>query len=106
MISYSLGAAAPVKKRKVNEKTMRLDKYLKVSRIIKRRTVANEAAGAGRISVNGKVAKPSTEVKEGDTLDILLGGRHLLVRVESLKESVHKEDAAGMYSVLSGDADR
>ncbi|NLI53322.1 MAG: RNA-binding S4 domain-containing protein [Clostridiales bacterium] len=85
---------------------MRLDKYLKVSRIIKRRTVANEAAGAGRISVNGKVAKPSTEVKEGDTLDILLGGRHLLVRVESLKESVHKEDAAGMYSVLSGDADR
>jgi ribosomal 50S subunit-recycling heat shock protein len=85
---------------------MRLDKYLKVSRIIKRRTIANEAADAGRVSINGKVGKPSTEVKEGDTLDLLLGGRHLLVRVESLKESVHKEDAAGMYTVLSGDENR
>ncbi len=82
---------------------MRLDKYLKVSRIIKRRTVANEAAGAGRVSINGKVAKPSAEVSVGDTLDLLLGGKHLLVRVESLKESVHKEDAATMYTVLSGD---
>jgi ribosomal 50S subunit-recycling heat shock protein len=85
---------------------MRLDKYLKVSRIIKRRTVANEAAGAGRVSVNGKVAKPSAEVKEGDTLDILLGGKHLLLRIESVKESVRKEDAANMYTVLSGDADQ
>jgi len=85
---------------------MRLDKYLKVSRIIKRRTVANEAAGAGRVCINGKVAKPSSEVKEGDTLDLLLGGRHLLVRVESLKESVRKEDAAGMYTVLGGDAEK
>lgn len=85
---------------------MRLDKYLKVSRIIKRRTVANEAAGAGRVSVNGKVAKPSSDVKEGDTLDILLGGKHLLLRVESVKESVRKEDAAGVYTVLSGDADQ
>ena len=83
---------------------MRLDKYLKVSRIMKRRTVANEAADAGRISINGKVAKPSSEVKEGDTLDILLGGRHMLVRIESLKESVKKEDAAGMYTVLGADA--
>ena len=82
---------------------MRLDKYLKVSRIIKRRTVANEAAGAGRVSINGKVAKPSAEVSVGDTLDLLLGGKHLLVRVESLKESVHKEDASTMYTVLSGD---
>jgi len=85
---------------------MRLDKYLKVSRIIKRRTVANEAAGAGRVSINGKTAKPSSEIKEGDTLDLLLGGRHLLVRVESLKESVKKEDAAAMYSVLSGVEDK
>lgn len=85
---------------------MRLDKYLKVSRIIKRRTVANEAAGAGRVSINGKTAKPSSEVKEGDTLDLLLGGRHLLVCVESLKESVKKEDAAAMYSVLSGVEDK
>lgn len=85
---------------------MRLDKYLKVSRIIKRRTVANEAAGAGRVSINGKTAKPSSEVKEGDTLDLLLGGRHLQVRVESLKESVKKEDAAAMYTVLSGVEDK
>jgi ribosomal 50S subunit-recycling heat shock protein len=91
---------------KERDNYMRLDKYLKVSRIIKRRTVANEAADAGRVTINGKVAKPSSEVKEGDTLDLLLGGRHMLVRIESLKESVHKEDAAGMYTVLSGEADR
>lgn len=82
---------------------MRLDKYLKVSRIIKRRTVANEAAGAGRISVNGKVAKPSAEVKPGDTLDILLGGKHFIVRVENVAETVRKDDAALMYTVLSGE---
>ena len=82
---------------------MRLDKFLKVSRIIKRRTIANEAAGAGRVSVNGRVAKPSAEVKEGDTLDLLLGGRHFVVRVTSLKESVRKEDATDMYEVLGGD---
>ncbi len=80
---------------------MRLDKYLKVSRIIKRRTVANEAASAGRVSINGKPAKASSEVREGDMLDVLLGGRHLLFRVESLQESVHKGDAAAMYTVLS-----
>jgi len=80
---------------------MRLDKYLKVSRIIKRRTVANEAAGAGRVSINGKLAKPSADVKVGDTLDILLGGKHLLVRVESVSEHAKKEDAAAMYTVLS-----
>jgi len=84
---------------------MRLDKYLKVSRIIKRRTVANEAAGAGRVQINGRVAKPASEVKEGDVLDLLLGGKHLLLRVESVKESVRKEDAAAMYTVLSGGAD-
>jgi ribosomal 50S subunit-recycling heat shock protein len=95
-----------VKNNRKREKHMRLDKYLKVSRIIKRRTVANQAADAGRVSINGKVAKPSSEVNAGDMLDLLLGGRHLLVRIESLKESVHKEDAAGMYTVLSGDADK
>jgi ribosomal 50S subunit-recycling heat shock protein len=79
---------------------MRLDKYMKVSRIIKRRTVANEAASAGRISVNGRIAKPSSEVKPGDEIDILLGGKHFLVRVESVQETVRKEDAAGMYTVL------
>ncbi len=80
---------------------MRLDKWLKVSRIIKRRTVANEAAGAGRISVNGKVAKPSTEVKAGDVLDILLGGKHFLCRVEKTPEVVRKEDADSLYTVIS-----
>ncbi len=80
---------------------MRLDKYLKVSRIIKRRTVANEAAGAGRVCVNGRVAKPGTDVKPGDTLDILMGGKHLLFRIENVAETVRKDDAAGMYTVLS-----
>ena len=107
MVSYSRNAGNNIKISLESEKKhMRLDKYLKVSRIIKRRTIANEAADAGRVSINGKVAKPSSEVKEGDTLDLLLGGKHLLVRIESLKESVHKEDAAGMYSVLSGEADK
>ena len=82
---------------------MRLDKYLKVSRIIKRRTVANEAAGAGRITLNGRVAKPSAEVKPGDTLDILLGGKHFVVRVESVTETVRKDEATMMYTVLSGE---
>ena len=80
---------------------MRLDKYLKVSRIIKRRTVANEAAGAGRVCINGKPAKASAEVKPGDELDLLMGGRHLLFRVESVQETVRKDDASAMYTVLS-----
>ena len=73
---------------------------MKVSRIIKRRTVANEAASAGRISVNGRTAKPSSDVKPGDEIDILLGGKHFVVRVENVQETVRKEDAAGMYTVL------
>ena len=84
---------------------MRLDKYLKVSRIIKRRTVASEAASAGRISINGRVAKPSSEVKPGDIIDILMGGKHLLFRVDNVKEVVRKDDADTMYTVLSGEAD-
>ncbi len=76
---------------------MRLDKFLKVSRIIKRRTVANEA---GRISINGKVSKPASEVKPGDVLDILLGGRHMLVKVNATPEVVRKEEADGLYTVL------
>lgn len=79
---------------------MRLDKYLKVSRIIKRRTVANEAAGAGRVSINGKVAKPASEVNVGDTLDILMGGRHMLLRVLSVQEHAAKADASGMYEII------
>lgn len=82
---------------------MRLDKYLKVSRIIKRRTVANEAAAAGRIKLNGRVAKPSAEVSVGDELDILMGGKRLRFQVESVQEFSRKEDAGGMYTVLPGD---
>ena len=76
---------------------MRLDKYLKVSRLIKRRTVAAEAADAGHISVNGKVAKPSTDVKVGDTLELSFGQKKLRVEVLSVQETVRKDEAAGMY---------
>lgn len=79
---------------------MRLDKFLKVSRIIKRRTVANDACDASHVTVNGKIARASLEVKEGDTVTVAFGQRTLTVRVLSLKESVRKEDAVSMYEVL------
>ncbi len=82
---------------------MRLDKYLKVSRIIKRRTVANEACGGGRVSVNGKVCKPGAEVKAGDVLEIRFGNRVGKYRILSIQESVRKEGAADLYEVLSED---
>ena len=80
---------------------MRLDKYLKVSRIIKRRTVASEAASLGRIQINGKVAKPSSEVKEGDMLDILMGGKHTVVKVTSVQEFTTMAAAAEMYEMIT-----
>ena len=76
---------------------MRLDKFLKVSRLIKRRTVANEACDAGRVMVNGKVAKASVNVKIGDIIEIQFGNNTTKVEVLDLKESTKKEDAAGMY---------
>lgn len=76
---------------------MRLDKYLKVSRLIKRRTVANEACDNGRVSVNGKVARASLEVKPGDKIEIALGARTLAVEVLQVAEAVRKDDAAAMY---------
>ena len=79
---------------------MRLDKYLKVSRLIKRRTVANEACDAGRIMVNGKTARASYDVKEGDILEIGLGARQLKAQVVSVQETVSKNDAALMYRIL------
>ena len=79
---------------------MRLDKYLKVSRIIKRRTVANDACDAAHISVNGRVAKASYDVKEGDILEISFGQRQLKVRVLTVKDSVAKADAASMYEII------
>ena len=76
---------------------MRLDKYLKVSRLIKRRTVANEACDNGRISVNGKVVKASYDVKVGDKIEISMGTRTVTVEVLQVADNVRKDDAAGMY---------
>ena len=76
---------------------MRLDKWLKVSRLIKRRTVAQEACEGGHVSVNGRVAKPSTDVKCGDTLEITFGSRTLRAEVLSVEETVRKDEAAAMY---------
>lgn len=80
---------------------MRLDKFLKISRIIKRRTVAKEVADKGRIQVNGKLAKSSTDVKVGDQLRIQFGNKVLEVTVEELHESTKKDDAAKMYRIIS-----
>ena len=76
---------------------MRLDKYLKVSRLIKRRTVANEACDNGRISVNGRVVKASYDVKVGDKIEISMGTRTIAVEVLLVAETVRKDDAAAMY---------
>ena len=80
---------------------MRLDKYLKVSRIIKRRTVANDACDTEHVCVNGRRAKASYDVKEGDVLEITFGQRTLKVRVLTVKDSVAKADAASMYEIIS-----
>ena len=79
---------------------MRLDKYLKVSRIIKRRTVANEACDAGRVSVNGKPARASYDVKVGDRIEISFGSRLFKAEVTSVAETVKKDDAAGLYKII------
>ncbi len=79
---------------------MRLDKFLKVSRLIKRRTVANEACDAGRVTVNGRVAKASVDVKVGDEIVISFGNREMKVKVQSVQETVRKEDAENMYENL------
>ena len=76
---------------------MRLDKYLKVSRLIKRRTIANEACDNGRISVNGRVVKASYDVKVGDRLEITMGTRTVAVEVLQVAEVVRKDDASAMY---------
>ena len=79
---------------------MRLDKYLKVSRLIKRRTVANEACDNDRVTVNGRPAKASYEVKEGDVIAIQFGTRTLKVEVLQVAETVRKDDAAALYREL------
>lgn len=80
---------------------MRLDKYLKVSRLMKRRTVANEACDAGRILVNSKPARASYEVKQGDVLKISLGARSVRVRVLDVDEYATKAGASSLYEILS-----
>lgn len=79
---------------------MRLDKFLKVSRILKRRTVAQEAANAGKISVNGKEAKPSHRLKPGDEVEITFAESSLRFRVLELKETVKKDEASSLYEVI------
>ena len=79
---------------------MRLDKYLKVSRLIKRRTVANEACDNGRISVNGRVVKASYDVKVGDKLEITMGPRTIAVEVLLVADNVRKDDACAMYKEI------
>ena len=80
---------------------MRLDKYLKNSRIIKRRTIAKEACEQGRVEVNGRIAKPGLELKIGDEIQITFGSNILRVRVVSMPDIVRKDDAQSMYEVLS-----
>ena len=79
---------------------MRIDKFLKVSRIIKRRTVANEACDASHISVNGRVVKASYDVKEGDIVVITFGEKRLKIKVLDVREVVRKNDASELYEVL------
>lgn len=79
---------------------MRIDKYLKVSRIIKRRTVAAEACDGGRVSVNGKTAKPGTDIKIGDVIEVSFGEKKVKVEVTDVSETVRKDAASSMYKVL------
>jgi ribosomal 50S subunit-recycling heat shock protein len=79
---------------------LRLDKYLKVSRIIKRRTVAKEACDGGRVTINGKAAKAGAEVKEGDVMEIRFGNRVGRYQITDVREVARKENAAEMYKVL------
>ncbi len=79
---------------------MRLDKYLKVSRLIKRRTIANEACDAGRVMINGTVAKAGAEVKEGDEVTVSFGNRVIKIEVLSITDTVRKEEAKEMFRYL------
>jgi ribosomal 50S subunit-recycling heat shock protein len=80
---------------------MRLDKFLKVSRIVKRRTVAKEACDGGRVEVNGRPAKAGAELKEDDLVRVRFGNSTLTVRVKEMKENARKEEAEGLYEVVT-----
>ena len=84
---------------------MRLDKFLKVSRLVKRRTVANEICAAGRVQLNSRPAKPGAEVKPGDILEIGFGSGRTQVRILQLRETVRKEEAADLYEILKTPTD-
>ena len=84
---------------------MRLDKYLKVTRIIKRRTGAKEASEGGRVTINGKTAEPSGEVGPGEVLEVRFGEKMARYRVLSVAETVRKEEAGALYELLSGEED-
>lgn len=79
---------------------MRLDKYLKVSRIIKRRTIAKEVADNGRIFINDKIAKSSTKLSVGDIISIFFGNKEVIIKVLELQESTRKEDAKNMFEII------
>ncbi len=81
---------------------MRLDKYLKVARIIKRRTVANTICSNGRVKLNDKVAKPSSEVKPGDKIEIAFGSGNVTVEVRAIKETVRRSEVADLYRIIGG----
>lgn len=83
------------------EKNMRLDKFLKVSRIIKRRTVANEACDTGRVQINGRPAKAGTQVKEGDVVVLFFGDKQFSFRILDVKETVKKQECQDMYEVIN-----
>ncbi len=79
---------------------MRLDKYLKVSRIIKRRTIANEACDAGRVTINGKVAKASSEVKVGDVIEVVFGTKNVKAEVLAIEETSKKDEAKELFRYI------
>jgi len=87
-------------KERREEINMRLDKYLKVSRIIKRRTVAKEVADQGRVKINDRQAKSSTQIEIGDEIEIEFGNKTLVVKVEDIRDTTKKKEAEGMYSVV------
>ena len=82
---------------------MRIDKYLKVSRLIKRRTIAKEIVDAGRVKINGRAVKPGSEVKVGDVLEVGFGAKMVRAEVLEIRDSVRSEDAANMYRILDGE---
>jgi ribosomal 50S subunit-recycling heat shock protein len=83
---------------------MRIDKFLKNARVIKRRTIAKEACEQGRVIVNGKTAKPGTELNVGDEIEIIFGSNPMKIRVEKLLEHVMKDDSKEMYSIINNNA--